>query len=51
MSDPVNHPSHYNQFPVECIEVAELMDFCTGSALKYVWRAGAKEGADITSPI
>lgn len=40
----VNHPSHYNSNPsgVECIEVAEHMNFNTGNALKYIWRAGFK---------
>jgi hypothetical protein len=42
----VNHPSHYNSHPsgVECIEVAEHMSFCIGSAIKYLWRAGLKPG-------
>jgi hypothetical protein len=46
-SDLINHPPHYTQHPsgVECIEIAEHLPFCLGSALKYVWRAGQKEGA------
>ena len=41
--DPVNHPSHYKHpSGAECIDVAETMGFCRGSALKYVWRAGWK---------
>ncbi len=43
-SDPVNHPSHYNSHPsgVECITVTEHMTFCSGNAMKYLWRAGLK---------
>jgi hypothetical protein len=42
MSDSVNHPAHYNTRSVECIEVFEHLPFCTGNAIKYLWRAGAK---------
>ena len=38
----VNHPAHYNQFPVECIDIAELLNFNQGNAFKYVWRAHGK---------
>lgn len=46
--DPVNHPSHYTTHPsgVECIDVAEHFGFCVGNCIKYLWRAGLKEGAD-----
>lgn len=46
--DMVNHPPHYNQHPsgVEVIEIAEHMDFCLGSAAKYIMRAGHKGGPD-----
>jgi hypothetical protein len=42
--DPVNHPPHYTQgqYPVECIEIVEHMNFCRGNAIKYIWRAGDK---------
>lgn len=42
--DLVNHPPHYNAHPsgVECITVTEHMNFCLGSAMKYLWRAGQK---------
>lgn len=45
----VNHPKHY-QHPsgVECITVARHHDFNTGSALKYLWRAGLKEEQGLT---
>ena len=43
--DPVNHPAHYTTHPsgVECIQIAEHMNFCRGNALKYLFRAGVKE--------
>ncbi len=48
-NDKIN-PSHYrNGFPtkpLECIEVAEHLPFCLGNAIKYIWRAGKKEGED-----
>lgn len=44
MSDPVNHPKHYNAHPsgVECVDVAEHYGFNVGNAIKYLWRAGLK---------
>ncbi len=44
MTDPVNHPQHYNSDPsgVECITVTEHRNFCIGNAMKYLWRAGLK---------
>lgn len=43
-NDPVEHPPHYTQHPsgVECIDIIEHFNFCRGSALKYIWRAGEK---------
>jgi hypothetical protein len=48
MSDLVNHPPHYSAHPsgVECIRIAEHYNFCVGNAIKYLWRAGLKEGTD-----
>lgn len=42
--DPVEHPRHYTSSPsgVECIDVAEHMNFNLGNVVKYVWRAGLK---------
>jgi sugar (pentulose or hexulose) kinase len=47
MSDPVNHPKHYNAHPsgVEAIDIAEHMNFCVGNAIKYLWRADLKNDA------
>lgn len=46
MNDPVNYPKHYTSHPsgVECIQVTEHMNFCLGNAMKYIWRAGQKDG-------
>jgi hypothetical protein len=48
MSEQVNHPSHYTSHPsgVECIQITEHLNFCLGNAIKYLWRAGLKDGAD-----
>lgn len=49
MHDAVNHPSHYTQGAVECIDAlhAALGDegfkaYCRGAAIKYLWRTGLK---------
>jgi len=44
--DAVDHPSHYTSHPsgVECIEITKHHDFCTGNAIKYLWRCGLKDG-------
>ena len=44
MSDAVNHPKHYNQYPVdvECIEITRHMNFNRGNAIKYLWRCNDK---------
>lgn len=46
-NDPVNHPDHYAKHPsgIECIQITEHMNFCLGSAMKYIWRAGLKGDA------
>ncbi|WP_323842526.1 MULTISPECIES: DUF3310 domain-containing protein [unclassified Moraxella] len=45
-SDPVNHPTHYTSHPsgVECITITRHHNFAIGNALKYLWRAGLKDG-------
>ena len=49
MTDPVNHPPHYTAHPsgVECITIAEHMNFNLGNALKYIWRAGLKSAGPL----
>lgn len=46
--ESVNHPPHYNSHPsgVECIDVVQDFSFNVGTAMKYLWRAGLKPGAD-----
>lgn len=48
-SDAVVHPHHYNAHPsgIEAIEVLEGFNFNLGSAMKYIWRAGLKNGTKI----
>lgn len=43
-NDPVNHPDHYTAHPsgIECIEITEHLNFCLGSAVKYIWRCDHK---------
>lgn len=42
----VTHPSHYATLDPEPITFIRDKDFLTGSALKYIFRAGHKDGAD-----
>jgi hypothetical protein len=42
MADAVNHPEHYNQEGIECIDVVEAFGFNLGNAIKYVWRRNKK---------
>ena len=48
-SDNVNHPSHYKQGNIECIDAMrqqftkeEVVAFCKLNAFKYLWRANHK---------
>lgn len=46
MSDQIN-PSHYKRFPgVEVIQITRHLDFDSGNAVKYICRAGFKDGQD-----
>lgn len=40
----VHYPRHYKKHPsgVECITIAEHLNFNLGNALKYIWRCGLK---------
>lgn len=49
MSDNVNHPKHYTQFPLEVIDMMikiwgkeRVADYCEINAFKYRMRAGVK---------
>lgn len=55
MVEKINHPAHYNSLParcdkcgdfIECIEVVRHMNFNLGNVIKYVWRAGYKNGIE-----
>lgn len=50
MSKNINHPDHYNQGGVECIDAIEaaghLEGFCTGNVIKYLWRWKDKGGLE-----
>lgn len=54
MSDNVNHPSHYTQGGIECIEALEaatvnlkgIEAVCTANAIKYLWRWKEKNGKE-----
>lgn len=50
MNDPVNHPSHYTQGSIECIDAIEaaldreqFIGFLRGQVIKYQWRLGLKD--------
>lgn len=46
--DHIN-PKHYGAHPsgVQCIRFTTKMDFNSGNAFKYVWRAGGKNGQPV----
>lgn len=48
-TDDVNHPSHYNQGDIECIDAMrsalpkdQFIGYLRGCAMKYLWRLGQK---------
>ena len=53
MADKVNHPEHYNQGTIECIDAIEDMlsqeefvGYLRGNSLKYRWRFRYKNGIE-----
>lgn len=40
MTDNINHPTHYTDRNIgyECITLTQYQYFCTGNAIKYLWR-------------
>ncbi len=52
--DPVNHPAHYTAGRIECIDAIESatiglhggLAYCTGAAIKYLWRWSRKGGVE-----
>lgn len=48
--DRIN-PDYYKNHPsgVECIDITKYHDFCTGNAIKYLFRAGLKTEEGLTN--
>ena len=52
--DMVNHPPHYTQGDIECIDAIKAATkglngfegYCTGNAIKYLWRWKHKSGVE-----
>jgi len=51
--DMVNHPPHYNQGEIECIDAIRAAlgsegfeAYCRGNAIKYAWRSRHKGGKE-----
>lgn len=46
--EKINHPDHYQSSKMEAIDVIDSYDlnFCLGSATKYILRAGKKPGEE-----
>lgn len=44
MTDSINHPTHYTDRNIgyECIALTKYQYFCTGNAIKYLWRYKSK---------
>ena len=52
-NDAVQHPSHYTQGGIECIEAIKasttadgFYDYCKGNIIKYIWRWRDKGGVE-----
>lgn len=43
--DMISHPPHYRLGDREVIEITQHLDFLSGNVVKYVCRAGRKEGS------
>ena len=53
VDDKVNHPNHYCQGGIECIEAIKasmtpygFQDYCKGNVMKYIWRYREKNGIE-----
>ena len=53
VSDCVNHPPHYTQGEIECIDAIRaalgpvgFQDYCRGNVIKYLWRWRQKGGLE-----
>ena len=52
-NDAVQHPSHYTQGGIECIDAIRasmtadgFCDYCKGNIIKYIWRWRSKGGVE-----
>jgi dipeptidase len=45
-NDTVNHPAHYTQGKIECIDyiIDKKLSYCLGNAIKYITRCELKNG-------
>ena len=47
VNDPVNRPQHYTSYNgLEVIDLTEQLNFNRGNVVKYICRAGLKDGSD-----
>ena len=52
VDDMVNHPPHYNQYGIECIDAIQACTgkgfafYLQGNILKYLWRYDYKNGIE-----
>lgn len=53
MSENINHPKHYTECSLECIDAmqiafgeATVYSFCLCNAFKYLWRYQSKNGIE-----
>lgn len=53
VDDKVNQPSHYANFPIECIDAMQAMlsreefiGYLRGNIFKYLWRYKLKNGVE-----
>ena len=52
--DIINHPAHYTNGKIECIDAIEsatanltgFKGYCAGNAIKYLWRWHSKGGTE-----
>ena len=51
--EAVNHPDHYNQGGIECIDAMvqcfgkeAVQNFCIINSFKYIWRCNSKNGLE-----
>lgn len=57
-ADAVNHPKHYNEYPIEVIDIIkrtlsieQFNGYCLGNIIKYRMRAGLKDPSKVEEDI